>query len=45
MVRKFIYAILVLLVGALVLAWLNGDALVDQVMQGRLQQKPDCNIG
>ena len=41
MIRKIIYAVLALTVGALVLAWINRDALVDQAIQGRLQQKPD----
>ena len=41
MVRKIIYAILILLVGILVLAWLNRDALVDRAIQGRLQQTLD----
>lgn len=41
MVRKIIYAILILLVGTLVLAWLNRDALVDRAIQGRLQQTLD----
>lgn len=41
MLRKTIYAVLVLLVTALVLAWVNRDALVDRAIQGRLQQEPD----
>lgn len=41
MIRKIIYAVLALTVGALVLAWINRDALVDRAIQGRLQQEPD----
>lgn len=41
MIRKAIYAVLALSVGALVLAWVSRDALVDRAIQGRLQQEPD----
>ena len=41
MIRKAIYAVLVLLFGALILAWFYRDALVDRAIQARLQQEPD----
>lgn len=41
MIRKVIYVVLALTVGALVLAWVNREALVDRAIQGRLQQAPD----
>ncbi|RDV01441.1 MBL fold metallo-hydrolase [Sphingorhabdus pulchriflava] len=44
MIRKIIYAVLALTVGALVLAWVNRDALVDRAIQARLQQEPDRNF-
>ncbi|MBK9433380.1 MAG: hypothetical protein IPN50_13645 [Sphingomonadales bacterium] len=41
MIRNAIYAVLVLLFGALILAWFYRDALVDRAIQARLQQEPD----
>ncbi len=41
MIRKIIYATVALLFAALVLAWVNREALVDRAVQARLQQQPD----
>lgn len=41
MIRKSVYALITLLGVALLLAWLNRDALVDRAIQARLQQGPN----